>query len=94
MSKTNKTNNIKNLTDDVLCALVARNEIRKLGYTPSSNPTKFSEIFHEYSDIKKSTNEKQANKLERERKKKLDKYVLENLTENDINGNPTLVVIE
>jgi hypothetical protein len=89
-----KTKLLKELTDDQLCAIVARYEVRKLGLTPSTGATKFNEIFHEYSDIQKSTNEKQTAKYERDRKKKLDQYVQQNLIVNDINGNPTLIVIE
>jgi len=89
-----KTKLLKELTDDQLCAIVARNEVRRLGLTPSTGATKFSEIFHEYSDIKKSTSDKQTAKIERERRKKLDQYLLDHLIVNDIDGNPTLIVIE
>ena len=89
MTSSNKTNNIKNLTDDVLCALVARNEVRKLGLTPASSPIKFADIFHDYADFKKSTSDKQTAKLEKERRKKLLAYVAEHLTEKDVLGELT-----
>jgi len=71
-------NDVKNLTDDQLCAIVARNEVRKLGHTPHSNPSLFGSVFHEYSDIKKGVSEDQAAKLERARRKKLVSYLVEN----------------
>lgn len=72
------SNDVRNLTDDQLCAIVARNEVRKLGHTPASSPAAFGTIFHEYSDVKKSTSEEQTAKIERARRKKLIQYLVDN----------------
>jgi hypothetical protein len=93
MSGKNKTNNIKNLTDDVLCALAARDRTRKLGYKISDNPMQFVAFFHEYSDVKKNGTEKQIAKIERERKNKLLSYVADNLTDKDELGDVTQYII-
>jgi hypothetical protein len=91
--KVKSTKHIKDLTDDVLCALVARNEVRKLGLNMSTGSTHFSTVFHDYSDFRKSSSEKQAAKLERERRKKLLLYVAEHLTVKDELGELTEHVV-
>jgi len=73
-----KANDVRNLSDDQLCAIVARNEVRKVGHTPSSKPMLFSEVFREYADVKKGMCEEQTVKIEKARRKKLVSYLVEN----------------
>lgn len=78
--------NVKDLSDDVLCAIVARNEVRKEGKTPGTSPSTFGTIFHEYADYKKSSSEEQEAKIERARKKKLHNYLVDNFNVKIIKG--------
>jgi len=93
MRDVNNTKHIKDLSDDVLAALVARHKVRMLGLTAENAPTQFTAIFHEYMEMKKSTNEKQEAKFERERRKTLLAYVTEHLTYKDELGELTEYVI-
>lgn len=87
------SNDIKNLTDDQLCAIVARNEVRKLGQTPASNPGTFGTIFREYSDVKKSTSEEQTAKIERARRKNLVQYLVDNFGITLVKGQMVGIII-
>jgi hypothetical protein len=88
----NKTTRLDTLTDDVLCALAARNELRREGKTVMGSPSEFLALFYGFSQPKKSTTEKQASEFERERRKKLSDYLAQSgLLINDVDGNPTLI---
>jgi hypothetical protein len=78
--KTEKMAVIGTLSDDVLCALIARNEVRKLKHTPESSPIRFVEIFNKYSRARKGDSEKQTEELEKKRKDEIAAYVDEHLT--------------
>lgn len=56
------------VSEDIACALIARNEVRKNGLSPGSNPGEFNNIFHDFLDEKRGVSEA-------ERKRKITNYL-------------------
>jgi hypothetical protein len=94
MDTANRTKNVKDLSDDILCAIIARNELRKQNLTPQSSPSQFVFFFHDYLDVKKTDDEKKAAQYERARKKRIMDYLNQGLLVEDRSGEKTLVITE
>jgi len=67
---------MKSASEDVLCAVIARNEIRKNnGGTIFSNATEFQDIFTKFLFVPPRLSSKEAKKAEKARIQKLKDYL-------------------
>ena len=56
------------VNEDLACALIARNELRKNGLSVTTSPGEFLSVFHDYLDSKKGV-------TEADRKKRIAAYL-------------------
>lgn len=62
------TNVFFGVSEDIACALIARNELRKNGLSVTTSPGEFNVAFHDYLDSKKGVSEA-------ERKRRIVSYL-------------------
>jgi len=67
---------IKSASEEILCAVIARNEVRKNSQAPLlANAGEFQDIFTKFLFIKQGLKGKEAKKAEKERVQKIKDYL-------------------